>query len=139
VTFPDDTRAAVIAALMQGQGSAEVAREYNIPEGTVRQWKSRYCRGVTPTVTIKNTAEQIQDQKPAIGQLLMEYLEENLATLRAQAKFFRDEAWLRKQPASDAAVLHGVMADKAVRLIEAMSKANVPITLPDEAVADAPA
>jgi hypothetical protein len=41
--------------------------------------------------------------------------------LQIQAEAFSDKQWLAKQDASDVAVLHGVMTDKAVRLLEAMS------------------
>ena len=51
----------------------------------------------------------------------MGYLRELLVTTRAQLKVFRDESWLAKQAASEAAVLHGVLTDKAIRLREALA------------------
>ena len=106
--YSKETRAAVMAALLTGQSICSVAKEYDIPKGTVSYWKN-------------NGGPKDQTQKKDIGDLLVRYLETNLETLRAQAKAFRDPAWLAKQTASDAAVLHGVMTDKAVRLLEAMS------------------
>lgn len=111
--YPDDIKAAVLAALMAGQSIGSTAREYNLPKSTVATWKQAQDKGTG-----------ISYPKKAIGELLLEYLQENLTTLRAQAVVFRDADWLRAQSAESAAVLHGVMTDKAVRLLEAMSKAN---------------
>jgi len=94
---------------MAGQSVNSVAKEYKIPTSTVSRWK--------------NGTDGIE--KKEIGDLLLEYLRENLTTLQKQAVFFRDEKWLARQNAESVAVLHGVMTDKAVRLLEAMSKANV--------------
>ena len=113
-THSEETKAAVMAALLAGQSVNSVAKEYKLPVGTVKSWKSR---GVAEKATVKKADR--------IGELLLEYLEENLTTLKEQARIFRTETWLMKQNASDVAVLHGVLTDKSIRLLEAMSK-NVP-------------
>ena len=109
--YNDAQRASVLASLMEGQSVNKVAKEYDIPKSTVSRWKnSDYpINGI---------------QKKEIGELLLRYLETNLETLQVQAKTFQDERWLLKQNAADLAVLHGVMTDKAIRLIEAMNNAN---------------
>lgn len=112
---PDDVKAAVLASLLAGQAVSRVASDYNIPRTTVQLWKKNLIEGkLTPELT----------QKKQVGELLIDYLEENLLTLRVQAEHFRDKSWLAKQSAESAAVLHGVMTDKAIRLLEAMSKVN---------------
>ncbi len=63
----------------------------------------------------------ITQKKEKIGELILEYLAVSLSTLKKQAEFFADETWLRKQDASSVAVLHGVLADKAIRLLEALA------------------
>jgi len=103
---PPEVKAAAMAALLAGQGTAEVARAYKLPESTVSRWKAK--------------ARKEAGRSDDVGALLLDYLTENLETLRSQARTFRDEAWLKKQSAADAAVLHGVMTDKAVRLLEAL-------------------
>ncbi|MBK7181126.1 MAG: transposase [Chloroflexi bacterium] len=109
--YSEETKAAVLAALLAGQSINSVAREYKIPPGTISNWKNR--QGVP-----KNG---IQKKVDSIGELLVSYLQTNLKTLQKQAEIFGDETWLKKQTASDAAVLHGVMTDKSVRLLEAMN------------------
>lgn len=110
-SYSDATKAAALAALMEGQSISSVAKEYNIPKGTVSGWKSN-PPDVDPT------------QKKEIGELLTDYLRANLEALRAQAEHFKDKSWLARQNAADVAVLHGVMTDKAVRLLEAFSAGN---------------
>jgi len=115
--YKDETRAAVMAALLTGQSVSSIAREYDIPKGTVSNWK-RNTGG-----TIKRT-----QKTEHIGELLIRYLQSNLEALSAQAEQFKDTVWLSKQTASDAAVLHGVMTDKAIRLLEALSKTSENVT-----------
>ena len=101
-----EVRAAAMSALLAGQGVSAVAREYRLPESTVSRWKkeARRAAGLTNDV----------------GQLLLEYLVANLTTLQAQVVAFRDPAWLKEQPAGELGVLHGILCDKSIRLLEAL-------------------
>jgi len=116
--YDDDTKAAVMAALLEGQSIRSVAEEYDIPRGTVGGWarkaREQGVSGVSDT------------KKEEIGELLTEYLAQNLKTLQKQAEQFGDEEWLQKQDAAEVATLHGVMTDKAVRLLEALSANDRP-------------
>jgi transposase-like protein len=38
-SYTDETKAAVMAALLEGQSVPSVAKEYDIPKGTVSNWK----------------------------------------------------------------------------------------------------
>ena len=106
-----------MAALLAGQGTAAVAAEYHIPEGTVAAWRSR-LKGA-PSV-----APLASGKRDEIGDLLIAYLHANLTTLREQTKVFSDPVWLMKQGADELAVLHGVMTDKAIRLLDALGHAG---------------
>jgi transposase-like protein len=113
-SYPPETKAAVVAALLEGQAASKVAADYKLPEGTVKAWGSR----------LRNNGSELQsvatEKKDEIGELLVRYLHANLTTLEAQNVVFRDPTWLTKQNAADVAVLHGVLTDKAVRLLEAL-------------------
>jgi len=112
-SYSDETKAAVMAALLTGQSVSAVAREYKIPKGTVSNWKRQAAEsveGVRPDRT----------QKEEIGALILDFLAASLRSLRAQADVFARPEWLRTQSASDLAVLHGVQTDKAIRLLEAL-------------------
>ena len=108
----EESKAAALAALLQGQSVNQVAKEYNLPVGTVKSWKRKEAKGLIES----------SPKKDDVGALVMSYLEANLRALEAQVKVFQDAEWLKKQNAADVAVLHGVMTDKAIRLLEAMSK-----------------
>lgn len=113
--YSDETKAAVIAALLTGQSVGHVAKEYKIPVGTIKGWKSRMINGAesSPVPTQK---------KAALGDMILGLLEEELISLQAMSRAFRDPVWLAEQNAADAAVLFGVMQDKAFRKIEALDR-----------------
>lgn len=102
-----------MAALLAGQGVTELARQYNLDRSTVKNWQ-RQLRAVNPVN---------QEKQAEIGDLLTHYLESLLVTLQVQTEHFREREWLAKQDASELAVLHGVCADKCVRLLEAAENA----------------
>lgn len=114
--YSQDKKDAVIAALLGGQSVSSVAEEYKIPRGTVAGWSAQARRETVSPVS--NT------KKEQIGDLLIGYLHANLTALQAQAQVFADPDWLESQDASEAAVLHGVMTDKAIRLLEALTRAG---------------
>lgn len=111
-SYSEETKAAVMTALLTGQSISQVAAAYRIPEGTVKRWSAAARDQLEPVRSAK---------KERIGTLLLAYLETALETLEKQVKIFADEEWLKKQPASELAVLHGVVADKSIRLLEALS------------------
>lgn len=113
--YTDEMKAGAMAALLAGQSVSTVAKDYKIPRGTVGRWSSE----------LRRTAKHFDtEKKEAIGELLMDYLRENLVTLREQAVIFRDPEWVEQQDASEMAVLHGVLADKTIRLLEALGSAE---------------
>lgn len=115
MTYDDHIKAQALAALLAGQSFSQVASAFGVPIGTLKSWKQRDMGGVrSPDASAK---------RERIGVLLLDYLEEGITTLRVQARVFRDETWLKAQSASEAAVLHGVLADKQFRLLEALADA----------------
>jgi hypothetical protein len=109
VPHTPETRAAVLAALLAGQSIHEIAATYHLDRKTIRDWEAASNREPLPP-----------KRQVDIGGLIADYLGTSLATLRAQAEFFKDQSWLGKQSAADLAVLHGVLTDKAFRIIEAL-------------------
>ena len=105
-----------MASLLAGQGVMEVASQYNLDASVVSRWKSSIPESQLQVIAIKK-GERIEH-------LLFEYLTETLVTLKEQAIIARERDYVTKQPAGELAVLHGVMADKAVRLLEAAHRAT---------------
>jgi len=123
-TYSPETKAAVMAAMLAGQGIEEVAAQYKIPSGTIKSWRVR-AKQPTTRRDASDVSSVAPDKRQQIGDLLILYLRANLKTLEAQTAVFADKDWLTKQPASDLAVLHGVMTDKAVRLLEALGASGL--------------
>jgi transposase-like protein len=112
ITHSEEIRAAVLAALLAGQGVAQIAAHYQIASRTVRNWRSVHL------------AEIAGESRERIEGLCLAYLAANLSTLRAQLKVAGNERYLKNQPASELAALHGVIADKAFRILEALSRSE---------------
>lgn len=125
-TYTPEQKAAVMAALLTGQSVTRCSEEYNIPRGTIAKWSAKLDRssGVSNTISSADEAKSIQTTKSQIGLLLLQYIEASIQTLIAQQSVFNDEKWLRLQPASELAVLHGVIADKTAKLLEAMASGD---------------
>lgn len=113
--YSDETKAAVMAALLAGQSVSQVAREYNVPRGTVAGWSSRLHQSGVPTVS--NT------KKEQMGDLLLDLLRQQVKALMAMLRAAEDPEWLKRQNAADLAVFFGVNYDKLARMIEALNRA----------------
>ena len=112
--YSEHIKAQALAALLAGQAPAQVAATFGIPVGTLKSWKSRQLNG-------GGVATVATEKRQRIGELLLEYLEITLETLKVQQLAFRNEEWLHKQSAAEAATLHGVTVDKVVRLLEGLA------------------
>src|SRR5262245_39200416 len=93
-------------------GPGAVAAKYDIPVGTLWSWRSRDDRPIVASVA--------SIKKDRIGALVASYLEANLQALTAQAYVVSQPDYINRQSANDLAILHGVMADKSIRLLEAL-------------------
>lgn len=115
-TYKDETKAAVMAALLAGQSISEVADEYKIPRGTVAGWSSKLNdAGVS---SVSNT------KKEEVGYLLVQYVEATVRTLTKQVQVVGDEEWVAQQSAAEMATLMGVLTDKVMKMFEAFGEAQ---------------
>lgn len=112
----EEVRAQVIAALLAGQGVMEVASQYSLDASVVSRWRSAIPDDQLQVVASKK-GQEIED-------LLFKYLTTTLKTLKSQAEIAGEREYIIKQPAGEFAVLHGVMADKSIRLLEAIHRAS---------------
>lgn len=105
----DQKRAAVMAALLAGQGVSEVAKAHEVSKATV----SRLRKGISA-----QKLEQVETKKRAdFESLIIDYVATNLRTLKAQSEEAARPSFIRQQNASDLAVLHGVLTDKTIRIL----------------------
>lgn len=105
-----EVKAAVMAALLVGQSVSSVAKEYNIPKGTISGWNRKVRGGVAKIAT--------QKRKP-IGDKLTDLIYVQLDTLLTQHMAVSNPKWILNQSAADMAVLMGVTQDKLMRMLEA--------------------
>lgn len=119
-TYSDETKAAVMAALLAGQSVSSVAKRYDIPKRTVSGWK-RKALGVATDATQK------RDLQP-IGDKLLELVLTEIDTLIEISKATRDHRWIKLQTASELGVFTGVKNDKLIRMLEAFGHTDDPDT-----------
>lgn len=114
--IPDEKRAAVIAALLAGQGMNEIAAKYQVSQPTVARLKK-----LIPVEELNKVVDKKNiDLAAKIGQFLDASFEAMLNVLAVT----KDNAWLSKQPASELATFNGVTADKVFRILEAIENAK---------------
>ena len=106
-TYGEETKAAAMAALLAGGRVREVARDFGVPEGTVKSWRHRLKNGRVATL-----------KKGEFGGLLSEHLEATLRSLTEQSGHLSDPDVLRGMRAGEAAVFFGTLFDRTMRMLE---------------------
>ena len=115
----EELKAAVLADCML-LSPATVAAKYGLKANTVRGWKAQEC--TTALTIVESDPIAIAQKKQRITALMLEYLEANLNALVAQAYVSADPTYINRQPAGELAILHGVLADKSIRLLDALHR-----------------
>lgn len=114
--IPDGTKAAVIAALLEGQAVSQVAATYKVSEASA----SRLRKAIP--------ADRLKEVEIKKGKDLAELIVANLeASFEARKNILRQTEnadWLNKQSAAELATLYGVAADKEFRVLEAIENAQ---------------
>lgn len=106
----DETRAAVIAALLAGQGVNQVADKFGLDSGMVSRWKQS-----VPAEIWDGIKEQ---KKERLVDLVEAHLMASLKASTKVAEQAHNDKWRDQQSAENLAVFYGVLSDKAFRLIE---------------------
>ena len=114
----DETRGQALAALLEGQGVAEVARKYKLPESTVRDIKK--------SIDSEEFAEVRAKKQESLAELIEGHLAASLKAAANIAKQTENESWLTKQDADKLGVFYGIITDKSVRILEAAEAAQDP-------------
>lgn len=118
-SIDETVKAAALADLVL-MPPAAVAAKYGIKPATVRVWKAREL-----PQALAGVSSVVAEKKERIGALFLEYLEASATALIAQAYVAAEPAYIERQPANELAILHGVIADKSVRLVEALQGAGL--------------
>lgn len=110
--YTEAERSAALADIVL-LGTGATASKYDIPRSTLTTWQETYSIVHNPQV-----------KKASIEVLAMTYLEASLQALIAQSYVISQPEYIERQPAGELAILHGVVADKAVRLLDALGRAE---------------
>ena len=110
----DDTKAKVIAALLLGAGVMETAQELRLPHSTVSTYKAQI-----PTDKLDDFRRKKGER---LDEMVYDLMLTTLEALRKQAEVASDPAYLKWQNAIALGTLHGIMADKTVRLLEVTTR-----------------
>ena len=110
--YSEQERAAALADVVL-IGSSATSAKYDIPRSTIITWQQEFSIVHNPSI-----------KKSVIEALAMTYLEASLQALTAQAYVISQPEYIERQPAGELAILHGVVADKAVRLLDALGRAE---------------
>jgi hypothetical protein len=115
---PIEVQAQIIAALLSGQFSndSDIALEARVSKATVSR-----IRASLPANILANIITKKEDR---MAELVAEFLEEGLESLKRIDGITIDGDWLRTQDAPGLATLYGVKADKVIRILEAVERAN---------------
>lgn len=114
--YTPETKQAVIAALLAGELVSEVAKRYKLPKQTVSRWRS--------SLSHIEVGQSETKRQSDIATLLLEYLRETISALTERARLSKGAVWFSKQSAADIADLDGTQFDRAIRLLEAIERAN---------------
>lgn len=106
----EEVRAQVMAALLAGQGVTEIAAQYSIHVRVIQRWRK------------EQLSQVVAQKQERIVSSVLDYLGELFTTLKEQQKVFRDPSYLKKQSAAENATLHGVLADKGFRGLDALAR-----------------
>lgn len=121
--------------LMMGGSIGGVAKELGLPKATVQRWHEKLKKAENDPRAYAGHKGNLIQYSPTYAQrtyvegdtlagLLTELIRQQLVTLIAQQEHFRDPEWLSRQNAADLSLLFGVSADKLMKALEAIEKAN---------------
>lgn len=106
-TYSPEARTKALAALLTGERVCVVAREYGIPEGTVKCWRYQLRSG-----------RMQPEKKGRIGDLLLEHTRATLRSLIAQSEDISEPSGLRQMGAGELGIFFGTLFDRTMRVWE---------------------
>jgi transposase-like protein len=120
--YAPEVKAAVMAALMEGQTIRKAADDHGVSKSTVAAW-SKEAEGI-----IAASVQFVPDtKKERIKELLIDLVIAKIESQIAINQHTHDKEWLMKQDASALAMLLGVGDDKLIRLLEKFGGARTDV------------
>lgn len=114
--IPDNKKAAVIAALLEGQAVSKVAEVYKVPQSSVSRLKKLIPQAQLDEVGTKKGEN--------IANLIAANLDASFQAIKNILNQTNNAEWLNKQPADELATFLGITSDKVFRVLEAIENAQ---------------
>lgn len=111
--YSPEVKAAVMAALMEGQTIRKAADDHGVSKSTVATWSKE-----AESVVLASVQFVPDTKKERIKGLLIDLLIAKIESQIAINQHMHNKEWLMKQDASALAMLAGVSDDKLIRLLE---------------------
>jgi hypothetical protein len=112
---PSETlKAAVMAALITGLPSSQIALRFGLPPSTVRRWEEEF-----------NISNPVQ-REGRLGELITIFVEQEISSLMTISMVTQDEEWIKEQKASELAVYVATKQDRVMRILEAFGEVSSP-------------
>lgn len=116
-------KAAALASLILGVSPTQVAHQYGLHPSTVAGWEKKF-----------DITNPIQRQG-RLGEMFLAFIEQELVSLTAISIATSDEEWIKDQPAAELATFVSTKADRLMRLLEIMGRANQQPQTPPQVIA----
>lgn len=113
--YPVEIRWAAIAAILAGETQERIAQLFDIDQSTVSRWKKNIR---------EELANMATEQREQIEINIFITIVKTQHAIQAQLNVFSDPQWLKRQSAAELGILHGILHDKSIRLLEALSPAE---------------
>jgi transposase-like protein len=114
--YSDETKAAVMAALLEGQSISKVSDEFDIPRSTVGNWSAKLNQSGVPSVP--------DEKKSEIGDRLLILVNKMVDAQIAMLEVMTEKDYLRNQDLAEMGMSFGVNNDKLDRILARISDAN---------------
>lgn len=130
ISYTAEFRAALVAEVLAGTSALVVAAQHGVDRQTVARWtrnggmpSQRERVGPAQAGLIASVMPQEIGQRASVNRLpslLAAYIEQGIVTLTEQLRVTGTEDYIRSQNAHDLAIMHGVAADKLLRVLAAL-------------------
>jgi transposase-like protein len=114
--IPDEKRAAVLAALLEGQAVTKIADDYKLSHATVSRLRKE--------LPVEKLNEVAHKKELDIASSIAGMLDSSFKAIQNVLRLTENADWITKQNASDLATFMGVTADKCFRVLEAIDNAQ---------------
>lgn len=127
---PPEVVATIINCFLSGEFTTdkEIATHTGVSSNTVGRIRSKL------PVTLKTMVDSVNDRGARIDTLVFEFIAEGFESLKRISQVTADGEWLKKQTAVELATLYGVKADRNIKILELIDRANQPAEQSEELI-----